>query len=243
MSGNVILNIVILICTGGIGFFSLLKDWQNHKHPVRQYSVLGFLCAALVAGIWSLIVSNNLRQTEKAQADEKIKGLQGQLSALSDKVNALPTNDKTEELKSQIAELQESLKGEISRSYQPSIAVGSRFEQKRAFIDVHNLGPTSIQVIGTEAFNKVCIFPEPVTVTTGQSAPLEEEEIASRVVNTSGEREMAVYFKTEDKKTYRARVMFERHPSSEEGMFIHKPKVDLIPNLGKEVANMQRTCS
>ena len=48
MPGSAWLNFLILVCTAGVGLFSLMKDWENHQHPVRRYAVLVLILGGLI---------------------------------------------------------------------------------------------------------------------------------------------------------------------------------------------------
>jgi hypothetical protein len=139
--------------------------------------------------------------------------------------------------------LNKKIQLELELYYQPSIGVSTVFEMKRYFIDVHNFGRTNITVLGTQAFSKACIFERPLMVPIGQSNHLDEDGIATKVANESGEREIRIYFTTGDVKIYRARVMFEHRPLlTEQGVRIYTPIFEKI-NLKTELTGFRRACS
>jgi hypothetical protein len=135
MTGSAWLNFVILFCTAGIGLFSLLKDWDSHKHPLRRYTVLVLILGGLICGGFNLYVSSGRTQraekeraSEQAAAKTQIETLQksisdeqtsrhadtklflDRLTKLNDQLGHLETDQKTKQLKQEIINLQETLK-------------------------------------------------------------------------------------------------------------------------------------
>ncbi len=135
MPANFLPNSLPLLCATLLGFFTLLKDWKAHDHLIRRFSVLTLLFVALIAGLanqWHLskhaeTVDQQARD-DKTTAHAQIKALQDsinleqdarrtdaqqfltQLSNLYDKVGTLQTDEKTKQLKQELADLQVSLK-------------------------------------------------------------------------------------------------------------------------------------
>lgn len=135
MTGSAWLNFLILFCTAGVGLFSLIKDWENHKHPLRRYAVLVLIVGGLICGGINLYFSSKQtakiekdRASEQAAAKAQVETLQklmnteqtsrhndtmlflDRLGKLNDQLSVLKTDQKTQQLKQEIISLQETLK-------------------------------------------------------------------------------------------------------------------------------------
>jgi hypothetical protein len=135
MPGSAWLNFLILVCTAGVGLFSLMKDWENHQHPVRRYAVLVLILGGLIGGGINLYFSSKQaakiekdRASEQSAAKTRIELLQNlmtseqtsrhndtmlfldRLGKLNDQLSLLKTDQKTQQLKQEIVSLQETLK-------------------------------------------------------------------------------------------------------------------------------------
>lgn len=75
ISGSLLINFLTLLCTTGLGLFSLLKDWKAHGHPLRQYSVVVLLSGAFLVGSINLWVSNAKTQRSNQQLVDTLRNL------------------------------------------------------------------------------------------------------------------------------------------------------------------------
>jgi uncharacterized alpha-E superfamily protein len=129
------MSYILILCTVALALFSLYKDWNNYKHP-RARKAVGVIL--LMVGTLSIIKqsrdSRDAQMTRtKATADintlkSEVAGLQGEVKAanaaqtqntkvfletlnrLSDKVRELQTKAETEDLRKQLASVQNDLK-------------------------------------------------------------------------------------------------------------------------------------
>jgi hypothetical protein len=155
------IGFLVVSCTVFLALFSLWKDWQAHKHPLRQYSVLIVIVLLWIFGGYnSYVTSRNTENAEKERVGEQAAA-KAQIATLKDSIDTGNSShrddtklflDKLDKLENQLQETRDGLAKTLGH-LDYTIAHAKSPEQKEAATQIKKEIQSQVPIVTNSPVN------------------------------------------------------------------------------------------